>query len=154
MDAREEGRRARFCAGHGEGFWGLVTWDRDPNEGLKGTRHAEEAGRAEASLVEKAQAGLCHWRGPGEVRRSWGSSCPGLRAVVKRPWRACDMKALGAGWWAVGSRGLRGRDSLDADVARLSPGGGRLASPEELGAPCAVRLISLPLSLSCLPPQV
>ena len=43
----------------------------------------EEAGRAEASLGEKAQDGLCRWRGPGEVRRSWGSGRPGLWAVVE-----------------------------------------------------------------------
>ena len=80
---RRKGRRACFCAGHGEGFWGPLTWDRHPTEGLEGTCRAEQAGRAEASLVEKAQAGLCRWRGPGEVRRSWGSGCPGPWAVVE-----------------------------------------------------------------------
>ena len=88
---RRKGRRAcfcaghgeGFCAGHGEGFWGPLTWDRHPTEGLEGTCRAEQAGRAEASLVEKAQAGLCRWRGPGEVRRSWGSGCPGPWAVVE-----------------------------------------------------------------------
>lgn len=52
------------------------------------------------------------------------------------------------GLWGAG---VSEAGTLDADVSRLSPSGGRLAGPEELGAPPAVRLVSLPLSLSSSP---
>ena len=97
---QEEREEARFCAGHGEGLWG-----RGLNEGLKGTRRAEEAGRAEASPEEKAQAGLCRWMGPGEVRRSWGQVVQGSGLWLKRPQRACDVKALGVGWVVLRAEG-------------------------------------------------
>lgn len=52
------------------------------------------------------------------------------------------------GLWGAG---VSEAGTLDANVSQLSPSGGRLAGPEELGAPHAVRLVSLPLSLSSSP---
>ena len=70
--------------------------------------------------------------GGGRVRSGGrgGQAVQGSGLWLKRPGRACDVKALsvGGGLWGAGGSEA---GTLDADVSMLSPSGGRLAGPEK-----------------------